>query len=284
MSETTCLHCTATTSNGLALCQRCQATLTESCINVASYFADVQAIKPGQRVKVRSAYKSTPPPGALVTPRDRISEECDYVATIVYGWCRNLEDDRPGLAPLPATTERRCGWLEAYLPSILTLEWAAECLREMLDCEHRLRRILDRADTGWYAGICGNEIGREWDGEEVVGVECPRELFVGQGKNWVTCPECGRAWDAKERRLAMREEAKDRTAPVRVLARIAVGLTDEASEERLIRRIEKWVEREVLTAAGTKVIDGKPRKVYRIGDVLDLIKPEKSAPTERIGA
>ena len=272
----TCLHCHAETTNGLALCQRCQQTLTTSLVNVPAYFADVLAIQPGQRVKVRSAYRSAPPPSPE-PGADRISETCDYVATIVYGWCRNLEDDRPGLtAGLPSSTESRCGWLESHLSSVLTLEWAGELLREMLDCERRLRRILDRADTGWYAGICGHEIGREETAEGVVPVTCARALYVTGRETWTRCPECGRTWDADERRKQMRREAEDRTVPVRVLARIAVGLTDEPSEAKLIRRIEQWVHRGTLTAAGTKVIDGRARRVYRIGDVLALIERERT--------
>lgn len=264
-----CFHCSAET-NGVTLCARCVETLTTALVNVAAYFADVLTIQPGQRVKVRAAYRSTPPPSPDPA-RDPISEAADHVATIVFGWCRNLEDDRPA-GPMPTTTERRCGWLESHIPSILTLEWAGELLREMLDCERMLRRILDRADTGWYAGICGNEIGREEVDGEVLAVTCERGLYVAQGQPWTRCPECGRHWNADERRAVMRAEAEERTAPVRVLAKIAVGLTDEPSEERLIRRIEKWVDREWLTPAGTKVIDGKPRKVYRIGDVLALIE------------
>jgi hypothetical protein len=196
----------------------------------------------------------------------------DYVATIVFGWCRNLEDDRPGTPTLPAITERRCGWLEALVGSIVTLEWAGECLREMLDCERMLRRILDRADTGWYAGVCGNEIGRETTEDGAVEpVHCERHLYGTTGSSWATCPECGRNWDSGERREAMLTAAKQELAPVRVIAGVVVHLTDEASVERLTRRIEQWVHRGQLQDYGVRVLDGKPRRVYRIEDVVRLV-------------
>lgn len=270
---TKCLHCGAETSNGLALCDPCRQTLTVSCVNVAAYFADVDRIRPGQRVKVRSAYRSTPPPGSE-PPRDAIADALDHVATIVYGWCRNLEDDRPGVPTLPASTEARCGWLEAHTMSIATLEWAGECVREMLDCERMLRRILDKADTGRYAGICGNEMGRTEIGGEVLAVYCQRHLYGTVGTDWVTCPECGRCWNGEERRSQMRKDASDELAPVRTIARVVVELTDEPSVERLTRRIEKWVEREQLPDYGVRVLDGRPRRVYRIGDVLRLVAGE----------
>lgn len=270
MSE--CMFCQAETSNGLALCERCRQTLSMACVNVAAYFADVDRIRPGQRVKVRSAYRSTPPPGTQ-PPGDPIADTLDHVATIVFGWCRNLEDDRPGVPALPMATETRCGWLESHIPSIATLEWAAECLREMLDCERMLRRILDRADTGKYAGVCGNEIGRETIADEVVPVTCERHLYATDAA-WVTCPECGRTWNGEERQGQMLRAARDELAPVRVIARIVVELTDEPSVERLTRRIEQWVQRKQLQDFGVRVLDGKPRRVYRIDDVLQLVTGE----------
>lgn len=272
----TCLSCTAETSNGLALCDRCNQTLTIALVNVAAYFSDTERIQPGQRVKVRSAYQSTPPP-AVSPANDRISNTLDEVATIVFGWARNLEDDRPMIGTMPSTTPLRCGWLEHHLPSIRTLEWAGELLREVSDCERSLRRILDRADTGWYAGICGHEMGRRYDEEadEVLPVVCERGLYATQGSRWVTCPECGRTWDAGQRQAAMLDEAKEQLAPVRVIAGIAVGLVDgEVSVERLTRRIEQWVQRGQLDDYGVRVLDGKPRRVYRIGDALKLLKPQ----------
>lgn len=272
--KTSCMWCTAETSNGLALCQRCQTTLSVSLVNVAAYFADVDRIRPGQRVKVRSAYRSAPPPSIEPAP-DRIAEALDHVATIVFGWCQNLEDDRPGVTPeLPMLTERRCGWLEACVTSIATLPWAAECLREIRDCERMLKTILDRSDTGRYVGVCGNEIGRsELDGE-VVSVSCQRHLYLPPTTDWVTCPECGRSWNGKERQQAMVAMARDELAPIRVIASVIVQLVDEESSvERLTRRIEQWVQREKLNDYGVRVLDGRPRRVYRIDDVLKLVRP-----------
>ncbi|WP_193665365.1 hypothetical protein [Nocardioides kribbensis] len=277
MSECRCLFCNGEVTNGLALCPTCQQTATVALVNVAAFHADVLRIKPGERVKVRGAYQSTPPP-ALESSADRISEAADWVSSIVFGWVRNLEDDRPGIDPAPLDTGKRCAWLERHLSSIATLEWAGEMLTEMLDCERRLQRILDRSDTGWYAGVCGNELGRQvMDDGEVDAVYCPRGLYGSQGTKWVRCPECGRTWDAGQRRDVMIAEAREEVAPVRVIARIAVGLIDgEMSEERLTKRIERWIDREKLLDVGVRVLDGRPRRVYKLGEVFDLLQPKQA--------
>lgn len=271
-----CDNCQAEVTNGLSLCETCQQTLSVALVNVAAFHKDVLRIKPGERVRVRGAYQSTPPPSMEPAP-DRISAAADYVSAVVFGWVENLEDDRPGIKPAPRDTSDRCGWLEAHRVTIATLSWGVEILREMLDCEHMLQRILDKADTGWYAGICGNEIGRETDEDGLVTpLDCPRNLYGSQGTSWVRCPECGRTWNSDERRAVMLAEARDEVAPVRVIARVVVGLMDgEVSVERLTRRIEKWIDNGTLKDLGTRVLDGKPRKVYKLGEVFDLVERAK---------
>lgn len=279
MNETTCRACTAAVTNGLSLCARCQQTLTVALVNVAAFYADVLRIQPGQRVRVRSAYQSTPPPVSGVTI-DPVTVTTCHVDAIVIGWVRNLEDDRPGIDQSPTEITAACGWLERQVPTIVTLEWAAELLREMRDCEHRLQRLIDRSDTGWYAGQCGHEIGREEVDGEVVAIICPRNLYGTVGTSWVRCPECGRTWDASQRREVMIREARDHHAPVSVIARAVVGLLDtETSVQKLANRIDQWVSRKRLHTMGVRVLeDGKPHRVYRIGDVFDLLGMEK--PTD----
>lgn len=274
-----CLNCTAETSNGLALCETCRHTLSVSLVNLAAYFTDVDRIQPGRRIKVRSAYQSTPPPG--VGPAiDKVSTALDHATAVILGWVRCLQDDR-GITCRATTVPTACGWLEAHTASIATLDWASTCITEVRNCERELRRILDRADTGWYAGVCGNEIGRvEIDGTTEA-VTCERHLYGGESQ-WVACPECGRTWDSSERRENLIAEARDHVAPVSVIARAVVGLLDEeTSVQRLANRIDQWVKRERLTSLGVRVLeDGKPHRVYRIGDVFDLLGHQSQAEAE----
>lgn len=281
MSTTTCLHCTAETSNGLALCQLCQQTLTVSLTNTAAYYTDVDRIRPGQRVKVRSAYQSTPPP--LTEPQDdKIAAILDATDNAASTWTRMLHDDRPGIGGRATSTTAALAWLEQHVPTIVTLGWAAELLRDMMACEKQLRRLLDQADTGWYAGRCGNEVGREMVDGEVLPVICERPLYGTQSSSWVSCPECGRTWDVASRRTMMMAEARDELAPVSIIARAVVGLLDdEVSVQRLANRIDQWVKRGKIHDLGVRVLDdGKPHRVYRLGDVFDLLGervPPKSA-------
>jgi len=277
-----CLNsdCGAETTNGLALCKRCQQTLTVALVNVGAFYTDALRIRPGERVRVKSTFQSAPPPPTAVT-FDPVTVATGFVDAIVIGWVRNLEDDRPGIDQPPDDVAKACAWLENHVPTIVTLEWAGEMLREIRQCERRLQQLIDRSDTGWYAGVCGNEIGREWTGNGVQPVTCERSLYGTMGTSWVRCPECGRTWDAGQRREVMLREARDEMAPVSVIARAVVGLLDtEVSVQRLANRIDQWVKRGKLHDLGVRVLDdGKPHRVYRLGDVFDLLGVE-SRPVE----
>lgn len=296
-SHVTCTHCSAEVGDGIALCKRCQQTLTVALVNIAAFHTDVLRIQPGQRVKVRGTYQSAPPP-SLTPAYDPISAATDVVDNMLIGWCRVLEDDRPQVGHPPVTAARRCAWLEKHVGTIVTLAWSAELLRDAVSAERRLQRILDQADTGWYAGRCGAvlEDERTHDGTtclcachhgapecdveggcgaEVTTIEavrCERGLYAVPGHGWIRCPECGTTHNAAERRDTLITEARDEQAPVSAIARIVVCLFDtEQSVERMSNRIDQWVSRGQLHDLGVRVLDGKPRRVYRLGDVLDLL-------------
>lgn len=295
-----CTNCQAATTDHLALCVACQTTTSHALVNVSAYHADVARIQPGERVKVRGAYQSTPPP-ATKDAYDRISAVLDAVENSIGTWCRALADDRHEAGKIPGSLMARTAWLEKHLPSIATLEWAGEMMRDVMACERKLLTILDKSDTGWYAGECGAVIGDErvhdgttcgcachngadypcdvpgGCGTEVVSlnVTCPRNLYVTPGQSYVRCPECGTTYKSADRRDKLMADAREKVAPVTVIARAVVGLVDsESSVERLANRIDQWVKRERLADLGVRVLTpgAKPQRVYRLGDVFDLLK------------
>jgi hypothetical protein len=114
-------------------------------------------------------------------------------------------------------------------------------------------------------------------------VTCDRGLYGTQGVSWIRCPECG---STQGRRDSLRDnlmrEARAELAPVSVVARAVVGLLDsETSVQKLANRIDQWIHRGRLFDLGVRVLvpGGKPQRVYRIGDVFDLLGAPKDEPS-----
>ncbi|MFT4081173.1 MAG: hypothetical protein QM638_01175 [Nocardioides sp.] len=294
MSTLTCLHCGASTTNGLVLCQRHLHALSEALTNLAAYYADTESLKPMRHsVRVRRAPASQVPSlGAGGDGWGRVDAAMYDAENTLTTWCRTLADDR-GLTPpcidlrdLPSSVRRLASWLESYATTVATLGWAAECLRDLRRTAHALRRVLDDADTGHFIGRCGAEVGRQ-DGQDGQVLTCPRGLYALEGESWKTCPECGHSHDVAARRAALKQATADELAPLRVVARAVVLLVPgEPSVERMIQRIKKWVQREQLDDYGLRHYDDGSgpdpvaRKHYRIGDVLALVERD----TRRIDA
>jgi hypothetical protein len=106
---------------------------------------------------------------------------------------------------------------------------------------------------------------------------CPADLFVTPGDTFLRCRTCGTFWSVAQRRDQVIAQARDALLPVAVIARAVVQLLEgEPSQQRLEARLRKWVERGLLDDYGVRVLEGRPRRVYRLGDVIDRLTREAS--------
>lgn len=297
MSDTTCQHCTAETSNGLVLCSRCRRTLGTALTNTAAYYDDLARVPVRAGVRRRSNTAADPTGiSAAAIIRDPIAEADDQATNVLTSWARILVDDRPQVGPPPRTVPDLAPWLGEHTTTIATLAWAGDYLQEMLRIERLLRKVASRADTGSYVGVCGRTVtetrrhdetscwcachleAAECDVPGGCGGEfgdiaeeiCTEPLYAPTHARLVRC-RCGASWDVRARRQQLVRQAEDELAPVAAIAYLAAVFTGEVSVGKLESRIRQWVQRNKLTAVTTKVIDGRPKKVYRVGDVLDLL-------------
>lgn len=307
----TCTKCTAETADGMALCERCGKTAGHALTNIAAYYADLDRVPTSTGFRRRSSSTAPDPTGlaAAVIGVDPVSAADAHVTNTLTTWARVLVDDRPGVGSPPTRVPQLAPWLAERIDSVSTLAWAGDLLRDLLLAERLLKRVAMRARVGNYLGTCGNLLRAEtmhdgrtcacschladppFDcdipggcGAEYAVLEaqhCDQPLYAGREDRWVSCP-CGATWDARARRQQLVRAIEDQLAPVAVIAHLAATITGEASVGRLEERIKKWTQRRKVEAVTTQVIDGRPRKVYRVGDVLDLLTdtPGNGAKTE----
>lgn len=270
MTGLTCLHCSADT-DGVVLCKRCRNTLGVSLQHVASYHGDLFGLGSAARVRGRRRGEHNDPTGAAagnVQTEPVVERLAAETTSTLVTWTRVLLDDRPGMRTPGDTVAATSEFLRTNIGSIATLEWAGEITREILQLEQRLHRTVSQNQGHWYAGICAARTGTEVDDW------CPQDLFVHPGQNYIRCTACGHNWSVAERRRQIIEQAREALLPVSVIARAAVSLLPgEPSVQRLEARLRQWVQRNQLEDYGVRVlVEGQqPRRVYRLGDVIDRL-------------
>ena len=286
MSTLACLSCTATTTNGLALCDLCQMQLAKCLEFLPIYFRNLARWRPGTAGS-RAVPGSREPRGSSTASTDRVSNALDEVGADLTAWARCLADDRPS-AVLPASNDEAasvkvaCWFLTENLTSVATLGWAGEAVRTISRHEASLRSLTEAVAPGWYAGACK---------------VCESSTYVVPGLTWVTCQVCGSTTYARDHLEIVLTEARPWVARPRALAEAIVALVDtEQSVPRVQTRIRQWAHHDDLTPLrrvepGYVYDDDEDRMVlatvevgyprYRLGEVLDLLlRPTHAKPTQ----
>src|SRR5690349_14366434 len=211
-----CLHCGATTDNGLVLCELCRYGASKRFEVLPVYFRNLARWRPGRA-------GSRPVPGSRVlydgeirsadSTGDRISDRLNEALTALSTWGRALVDDR-------GSFERPLTFVDAALMDELPEEIADDKALVFtwlcLGLGHHERRLGQLTDLvpGWYAGSCRRKVTME--------AACGAALYVMPGLTWVTCPSCGANTPARDHLEVILDEAADWTARPKALAEAMV--------------------------------------------------------------
>ena len=259
-----CLHCSAETTNGLALCGQCQIAASVYFEFLPVYFRNLARWRPGRAGSRPVPGSREPTTGSAAN--DQVSRALDEAGSEITTWARCLEDDR-GIT-LPAFDDESgmvtvaCRMFAESLTSIATTEWAGEFLKSMAEQEGILRELTEQVAPGWYAGSCRH---------------CHVPTHVVPGLTWVTCGGCGATTYARDHLDVILDEAREWVARPMRLAEAVVALVDtEMSVPRLHKRISKWGERGRIEATRGLDRDGDDvgPKRFRLGEVLDVLFSE----------
>lgn len=280
-----CLHCSAETSNGLALCDLSQRVAETALDFIPIYFRNLARWRPGRA-------GSRPVPGSRVLydgsgaqtgTGDRISDTLDEATTALLTSARQLvkartlprpytladavmsddlpadfadalNDDQPQLMAL------LCAGFKRHLTSIATTDWCGDLVHELEDHEGKLRRFTEQTIPGWYGGTCRQVVFKTLEGD----VLCGTPTYVIPGLTWVLCQGCGISTHARDHLDVVLEEARDWVARPREIAGALVALLDtEMDVERLWERTRRWgrpgsIVRDKATGEVKRVIPAGP--------------------------
>jgi hypothetical protein len=303
---TTKCSCGKPTSGG-AWCtgsRSCTHTVDVAIAHIAAYYDDLDTIRTRQTSYGGLAAKGSIGKAQALGVDARFLP--DGIGTLAVHATRNavttyarvLHDDRPELGwPKHDTVHSVCNHFASNLAAIAALPWADEFKAEMLSVERMLTKIIDRPADRWYAGRCGAVMGTEHNGStcacachhghprtcdidggcgrEYDNVPCPALLYAEPDNPFVRCKVCGTTHTVAERRADLLSEAEDREATVETITRIITTLGDrDVRSAKVSARIRQWAIRGKIESHGLRVVDGRPRPVYRVGDVLDLLNDQ----------
>lgn len=297
--------CGKPTRHGLTLCAGCTKTVRIALENIADYHDDLETVRTrqtryGSGAGGGSSTKGATPIGmdTRFGPGGRGSRAQDLTRETVVRWTRLVLDEHPGITPPLHDNLRACtAFLRRELGRITPRPDADDFLAQLLAVERALRGVVDRPAEGWYAGVCNAELA-EHNGDTCacachhsaddcdipggcglndIHVTCRRLLYAQPGQAFIRCRDCDTTWDVAERREYLLHEAEDRAATVETIVRIVTTLGDrDVRMSKISARVRQWAHRGRIHAVGTRVLDGRARPVYRVGDVLDLLADEAS--------
>lgn len=118
-----------------------------------------------------------------------------------------------------------------------------------------LRNAIDTSASMSYIGPCD---------------ECKRDLYAVEGRDSVTCPDCGLAYDVGERREWLLSLWRDRLGTAVEISR---ALSSWAGLDVTPERIRVLAQRDRI-ARHTAVVGGRERSVYRFGEVEEQARAD----------
>jgi hypothetical protein len=273
VSGPTCVTgCTRPTINSQLLCKQCTWELEQALAELPALIDELTTSLTKQSVLSNGKGGGKPTKGrVLPLPFDlRASDVINELRTLLHGWTRVVVEDYHQDPPAD-TLDGMARFLYARVDLLAAHEAARDIHEEILDMAAkpdakrsgggRAWRAVDLAAEKVFVGMCSY---REVDDQE----PCPEELMAKRSSLLVRCRTCGTEYSVEERRKVLRDAVEDVLATPAEISR-AVQWLGEAVR---LDQITRWVQAERLVEKG-HVMQGKRRMaLYRIGDVIELLK------------
>lgn len=259
--------CEAPTSDGIHLCRAHTTELVDALRAVPALVADLDV------TITRQSRTAGPKHGARSTstplPWNEHASACrTELNAILNAWAYETAqigeyDTDPLSAIHPSDTAELANWLRAHRDYAARHDLAGDLYAEVLDAITQATRAVDLPPERKFIGICKHAP----DGGPL---QCREDLYALPKQQWVTCRGCTHRHDAGQRRQEMLDELEDHAAHSGVLSSIVTGLGHPVGAST----IRKWAADGRLTVVS---VDSNRRKLYKIGEVLNLIHPSRAA-------
>lgn len=249
-----CQCCDAPTASG-ALCGNCASELDDTLEAIPGLLDELDITISRQARMVESIGRKgaeTPMPyhHAAALAYRKLSDE-------VYRVARRFALTPAGVNIIRNGGVRACAiYLRRIEVIIVNHPEAGEILSALHRRTSKARQVIDKSAVAWYAGICSHD-------------DCDADLYAPEGAATVTCRKCRTVHDVAARREVLTRALDDVLVTATEIGR-AVHITGEAVKPA---RVWQWRRRGKIITRGT---NAKGEPLYRLGDVLALLRPDQS--------
>lgn len=275
----TCRRCEASTPDHAFLCTKCGHRL-------ATRFGEVAGLAEDLLVSLSRRARIDRPPTPL-DPEDHqhsvaatlsiqplpvdlaAGEHLAALRTTVAEWADSIARVRGYARPL-GTWEAVGTFLVHQVPWLRYREEGPVLLEEIEQMRSQVRRFVDRPTPTWYAGPCG----AHYLDDDGLLQECDADLHALSGADQVTCRGCDTTHDVGQRRQWLLGLAEDRLLRAEHLARAVTVLAEPVTSAQ----IRGYAFRKRLVPKGR---DAGDHPLYRVGDLLELIREDLQQPTKK---
>lgn len=258
--------CDRPTTNGL--CAPHRAELLERLTSLRRIVDDLNT------QLTRQAIYSTAGTGALdeeptsaVPWNEGASRTLQRIATTMRRWDGRTAD-RLGTPVRHPNPLRAAAVIRAAIASGQLNAWPslAGLLDDLRDIDERTNRTIDRPKVERFLGICTTALDITRSGM------CDTRLYQLEDIDTITCPSCGTT-HLVDADLELLLTIADDTLVTAAQAARAMSTKDDTEHHRnlLVDRIRTWERRSRLPYRGTTIDAGRERKLYRLGDIKDLV-------------
>jgi hypothetical protein len=275
-----CQHCTAPVRDDRTLCPT-DATALATLLSMLPAMLDELDVALTRQARLR-ATRGLAIADAVELPYNLgAAEQADKIRVFLLPWVR-LVGTRTGAEYMPAhSTPALARGLFNYREWLTRQPEAADLLYGLQLLVEDVRSVIDLRIEKVFVGSCRSIFNADGDRQPV----CPEHMYAPARNVEFTCGKCGTVHNVKDRQGQALAASENRVMSPQMAARSLTRNGEPLSVERLYN----WAKRGLLQPAAIDKTTG--RKLYRLGDVLDVMVATDASPhnprkalTERLAA
>lgn len=277
MSHAVC-RCGKPTRDNRYVCDQCAAKLERALANVAFLAEELDTHIARQKAAALNGGAASAEKG--LPWHEKAGEARRDLHALLVSWVKFATEEHVRGAPdyQPADTlPSLAAWLLHVVDGLTLHDIGPEAADEITDAVAGCRRVVFyKRKHRVYLGMCGIPLEDE-DGE-LVGEDCPGEVYADPDADVGYCDDCKRGHTVVIRRGELEKRLDDRLCTPAEIARLSTYLGLHVDRDMVRKRVHYWHQHKRITAS-SRADNGDP--MFRYGEVRSMLYQEFASQLAR---